>query len=110
MTRTGSVLFRGFDVKGVDGFGDVVRALSENPLPYTERSSPRSTIKGSIYTSTDYPRDQEIFLHNENSYQLSWRRYLFFYSFRLPRRRVRLRWPTCAWFMSGSIHQWSMNS
>ena len=84
VTRTGSVLFRGFDVKGVDEFGDVVRALSESPLPYTERSSPRSTIKGRIYTSTDYPPDQEIFLHNENSYQLSWPRYVFFYCVQAP--------------------------
>ena len=70
---------RGFDVGGVDGFDRVVRALSGEPLTYTERSSPRHAIKGQVYTSTDYPPDEEIFLHNENSYQARWPLTLFFY-------------------------------
>ncbi|MGW5054167.1 TauD/TfdA family dioxygenase [Actinokineospora sp. NPDC004072] len=80
----GALLFRGFDVGGVDGFDAVVRALSGEPLLYTERSSPRSTIKGRVYTSTDYPPDEEIFLHNENSYQAAWPLTLFFYCVEPP--------------------------
>ncbi|MCX5207115.1 hypothetical protein OG897_37635 [Streptomyces sp. NBC_00237] len=30
-------LLRGFDVEGADGFTDIVRTLSGEPLPYTER-------------------------------------------------------------------------
>ncbi|MEV6163199.1 TauD/TfdA family dioxygenase [Streptomyces sp. NPDC052052] len=76
----GAVLLRGFDVGGVDGFDEVVRGFSgSGPLTYAERSSPRSTIKGQVYTSTDYPADEEIFLHNENSYQAVWPRTLYFY-------------------------------
>lgn len=75
----GGVLLRGFDIGGVDGFDRVVRAMSGEPLAYTERSSPRSTIKGRIYTSTDYPPSEEIFLHNENSYQAAWPLTLFFH-------------------------------
>ncbi|MFF0161139.1 TauD/TfdA family dioxygenase [Streptomyces sp. NPDC005263] len=75
----GAVLLRGFDIGGVDGFAEVVRALSGEPLKYTERSSPRSTIKGNVYTSTDYPQEEEIFLHTENSYQSSWPRLLYFH-------------------------------
>ncbi|MEU2426297.1 TauD/TfdA family dioxygenase [Streptomyces sp. NPDC007851] len=76
----GAVLLRGFDVGGVDGFDGVVRAFSGGaPLTYAERSSPRSTIKGQVYTSTDYPADEEIFLHNENSYQAVWPNTLYFY-------------------------------
>ncbi|OLR93059.1 TauD/TfdA family dioxygenase [Actinokineospora bangkokensis] len=75
----GAVLLRGFDIGGVDGFDAVVRAVSGAPLTYAERSSPRSTIKGQVYTSTDYPPAEEIFLHNENSYQASWPLSLFFY-------------------------------
>ncbi|MFE2286475.1 TauD/TfdA family dioxygenase [Streptomyces sp. NPDC059443] len=74
----GAVLLRGFPLDGVDGFDAAVRALSGAPLAYSERSSPRSTIKGNVYTSTDYPPDEEIFLHNENSYQSSWPRLLYF--------------------------------
>lgn len=80
----GAVMLRGFDVGGVDGFDGVVRAVSGTPLTYAERSSPRSTIKGQVYTSTDYPPSEEIFLHNENSYQASWPLTLFFYCIQPP--------------------------
>ncbi|MBT2510599.1 TauD/TfdA family dioxygenase [Streptomyces sp. ISL-98] len=80
LTENGAVLLRGFGVGGVDGLDGVVRAFSGSaPLTYAERSSPRSTIKGQVYTSTDYPQDEEIFLHNENSYQAAWPRVLYFY-------------------------------
>ena len=68
----------------MDGFDRVVRALSGEPLTYTERSSPRHAIKGRVYTSTDYPPDEEIFLHNENSYQARWPLTLFFYCITAP--------------------------
>jgi len=75
----GAVLFRGFRMAGVDGLDGAVRALSGAPLPYSERSSPRRVIKGQIYTSTEYPASEEIFLHNENSYQATWPLVLYFY-------------------------------
>lgn len=74
----GSVLLRGFGIDNVDDFDATVRALAGTPLTYHERSSPRSTIKNQVYTSTDYPSSEEIFLHNENSYQASWPLSLFF--------------------------------
>ncbi len=80
----GAVLLRGFDIGGVDGFDSVVRAVSGAPLTYAERSSPRHAIKGQVYTSTDYPQEEEIFLHNENSYQATWPLTLFFYCLRPP--------------------------
>ncbi|MGV9880185.1 TauD/TfdA family dioxygenase [Streptomyces sp. NPDC003006] len=87
LRERGALLLRGFDVEGADGFADIVRALSGEPLPYTERSSPRSVIKGNIYTSTDYPPGEEIFLHNENSYQASWPMTLYFHCVRPPLTR-----------------------
>ncbi|MEV7068489.1 TauD/TfdA family dioxygenase [Streptomyces collinus] len=81
----GAVLLRGFAVDGVDGFNGSVHALSGTPpLTYAERSSPRSTIKGQVYTSTDYPADEEIFLHNENSYQSVWPQTLYFFCIEPP--------------------------
>jgi alpha-ketoglutarate-dependent taurine dioxygenase len=80
LTRHGAVLLRGFPT-GPDLLRDVdatVRAFSGPPLEYAEQSSPRTALKGNIYTSTDYPPDEEIFLHNENSYQASWPGVLFF--------------------------------
>lgn len=84
---SGAVLLRGFDAGGVDGFAAAVRALSGEPLAYTERSSPRTSVKGRIYTSTNYPPTEEIFFHNENSYQTSWPMTLFFYCIQPPRER-----------------------
>ncbi|MCO8273923.1 TauD/TfdA family dioxygenase [Actinoplanes sp. TRM 88003] len=75
----GAVLLRGFPVEGVADFENVVRGLSGDLLTYAERSSPRHSIKGNVYTSTDYPPEEEIFVHNENSYQATWPRTLYFY-------------------------------
>jgi len=80
----GAVLLRGFEVGGVAGFDDVVQMISGAPLPYVERSSPRSLVQGQIYTSTDYPQTEEIFLHNENSYQASWPLTLYFHCLQAP--------------------------
>jgi alpha-ketoglutarate-dependent taurine dioxygenase len=75
----GAVLFRGFAVGGVDGLQRVVKALSGQTLAYTEKSSPRSVIAGNVYTSTDHPATEDIFLHNESSYQVSWPMTLYFH-------------------------------
>ncbi|MBJ7002394.1 TauD/TfdA family dioxygenase [Streptomyces griseofuscus] len=84
LSTDGSVLFRGFAVQDLGAFDDTVRALSGPPLAYAERSSPRSPIQGHIYTSTDYPANEEIFFHNENSYQLSWPMTLYFHCLEPP--------------------------
>ncbi|WP_084624100.1 condensation domain-containing protein [Oceanospirillum beijerinckii] len=75
----GSILFRGFDVSSLDEFDHVVSALSPGALEYMFRASPRSRVDGNIYTSTDYPADQPIFLHNEHSYSPRFPLRLFFY-------------------------------
>jgi hypothetical protein len=42
--RHGAVLFRGFDVNSSRQFEAVVAALSDEPMEYRERSSPRSQV------------------------------------------------------------------
>lgn len=74
----GAVLLRGFDVKTAEEFAQSVENCGET-LPYKERSSPRTAVAGNIYTSTEYPPDQEIFFHNENSYAHKFPRKLYFY-------------------------------
>jgi alpha-ketoglutarate-dependent taurine dioxygenase len=64
----GALLFRGFGVT-IDTFGTVFRALAGEPEQYVERSSPRTELADRVYSATDYPADQAIPLHNENSYQ-----------------------------------------
>src|SRR5262245_14778171 len=72
LLKHGALLFRHFDVGGVEEFEALITTLYGRALAYLERSSPRSQVSGNIYTSTDYPAEQSIFLHNENSYQQSW--------------------------------------
>jgi alpha-ketoglutarate-dependent taurine dioxygenase len=78
LMRHGAILFRGFEKESVDRFEQFVRATSHGPLKYTERSSPRSAVSGNIYTSTDYPVEQSIFLHNEQSYNATFPLRIFF--------------------------------
>jgi alpha-ketoglutarate-dependent taurine dioxygenase len=80
----GGILFRNFRVPSPEIFERLVIACSAEPLQYTERSSPRTQIRNNIYTSTDYPADQGIFLHNENSYQRAWPLKIFFFCMVAP--------------------------
>lgn len=74
----GAVLLRGFDIGTAEDFARAVEKCGET-LPYQERSSPRTAVAGNIYTSTEYPPDQEIFFHNENSYAHRFPRSLYFF-------------------------------
>jgi non-ribosomal peptide synthetase component F len=75
----GAVLFRGFGVEDASGFEAVVGALAGAALEYRERSSPRTLVSQGVYTSTEYPASQQIFVHNENSYQHVWPLKIFFF-------------------------------
>lgn len=80
LCQHGGLLFRGFDVPTPERFQAIVQAISGDLLEYKERSSPRHAVSGRVYTSTDYPPDQPIFLHNENSYQNVWPMRIFFFA------------------------------
>lgn len=78
LDRHGAILFRGFGVHDVAGFEEVVRATGGEPLAYSERSSPRTRVKNNVYTSTDHPPSEEIFLHNEQSYNVRFPSRIYF--------------------------------
>jgi alpha-ketoglutarate-dependent taurine dioxygenase len=78
LARTGAALFRGFAINSIDSFREVVSCFGGEDLEYRERSSPRTEVDHHIYTSTEYPADQSIFPHNENSYAQVWPRKIFF--------------------------------
>ena len=79
LVHHGGILFRGFDIKTPKAFEQLCRAVSTELLEYNERSSPRTEVSPNVYTSTDYPASQSIFLHNENSYQQTFPRRIFFF-------------------------------
>jgi alpha-ketoglutarate-dependent taurine dioxygenase len=74
----GAVLLRGFCPLDAAGLSDLATAMSGELLDYTNRSTPRTRVDGKVFTSTEYPADQTIPLHNEMSYTDSWPDTLFF--------------------------------
>ena len=80
LSEHGGILFRNFGVKTTDEFERFIATVSGEALEYSERSSPRSRVTSSnIYTSTDYPASQSIFVHNENSYKRNFNLKIFFF-------------------------------
>ncbi|MEU6970537.1 TauD/TfdA family dioxygenase [Kitasatospora aureofaciens] len=74
----GAVLLRGFSPLDADGLGELATAMSGGLLDYNNRSTPRTRVSGNVFTSTEYPADQTIPLHNEMSYTDAWPDTLFF--------------------------------
>jgi alpha-ketoglutarate-dependent taurine dioxygenase len=73
----GAILLRGLPVEP-GFFAGVVEIIGGQLAAYTERSTPRTEIAPHVYTSTEYPADQAIPMHNENSYSDTWPATLFF--------------------------------
>lgn len=74
----GAILFRGFEVLDAEIFEQVIDSTSSQAIEYLERSSPRSTVSGNIYTSTSQPKESEIFLHTEQSFNLNFPLHIYF--------------------------------
>lgn len=80
LARDGAVVFHGFKINGSVHFEQLIAAMYRRDLlEYTNRSTPRTRVKGRIYTSTEYPQDEIIPLHNENAYTSAWPSRLFFF-------------------------------
>ncbi len=72
LLKHGGILFRGFQVGDVIGFEQFIQTLAGELLEYSFRSTPRTQVSGNIYTSTEYPPEQFIPLHNEMAYSRNW--------------------------------------
>jgi alpha-ketoglutarate-dependent taurine dioxygenase/acyl carrier protein len=72
LLERGGVLFRGFDVSGQTEFERFLHALGLPLMRYTEGATPRTELGDKVYTSTEYPADQPIALHNELTYVTTW--------------------------------------
>ena len=79
----GGILFRGFNVHGIDDFQHFIKSVGGDMLEYAYRSTPRNQVSGKIYTSTEYPADQWIPMHNEMSYSRSWPMKIGFFSIKV---------------------------
>lgn len=88
LLRHGAILFRGFAVSTAEAFEAVARSASSDGrlMNYVENTSPRTAVLGEVKTSTDYPPEQDILLHNEHSYSRVFPQRLYF-SCRVPPAR-----------------------
>jgi alpha-ketoglutarate-dependent taurine dioxygenase len=87
LLRCGGILFRGFELRGPEAFAEFIEATANGGLlSYTNRSTPRTEIGRNIYTATEYPANQVIPLHNENSYQSSWPLKIYFFCVTAPKQ------------------------
>ncbi|MFI2612131.1 TauD/TfdA family dioxygenase [Kitasatospora sp. NPDC018619] len=75
----GAALLSGYDWADWNDLDAFVKHVVGSPLDYTERSSPRTELHPGVFTATDHPPTEEIFLHTEQSYNLTVPRYLFFF-------------------------------
>ena len=67
----GAVLIRGIPVRDEADFGRIRDVVIRQRAEYKEQATPRTSFGDDVYSSTDFPADQRIMLHNENSYTLS---------------------------------------
>jgi alpha-ketoglutarate-dependent taurine dioxygenase len=83
LDREKAVVFRGFGVTP-DELNTVIDLLLPNRLAYVHGNSPRSKVGQNLYTSTEYPPEYTISMHNEMSYAYQWPARLMFYCERAP--------------------------
>ena len=73
LEENGAVLIRGLRVPGTAQFGKILSTLfGSELLKYVYRSTPRTELRGNVYTATEYPASEVIPQHNENSYSRHW--------------------------------------
>ncbi|MFH8447553.1 TauD/TfdA family dioxygenase [Streptomyces sp. NPDC018026] len=72
-----ALLFRGFEVNGTT-LEDVMPLLLAERLAYVHGNTPRTKVGDNVYTSTEYPPEYAISMHNELSYAHSWPSRLLF--------------------------------
>lgn len=74
----GGILFRGFGLDTRQRFEDFLTDIRLELMRYTEGATPRTELSDKVYTSTEYPADQHIALHNELTYVTTWPMKIFF--------------------------------
>lgn len=85
LSRCGALLFRGFDLKTVAEFENFARRFSGKELfNYAGGVSPRRSLGTGIYTSTEYPPELTLALHNELCYSKNYPRFVYFFCLVAP--------------------------
>jgi alpha-ketoglutarate-dependent taurine dioxygenase len=78
LVREKGLVFRGFGVTPAT-LDRALDRLLPHRLAYVHGNSPRTKVGGNVYTSTEYPQEYTISMHNEMSYAHAWPTRLAFY-------------------------------
>jgi alpha-ketoglutarate-dependent taurine dioxygenase len=80
LLESGAILFRDFGIGNNDEFLQIKQIFSgKGQFDYLDGNSPRKKLIADVYTSTEYPREYRISLHNEMSYSNKWPGVILFY-------------------------------
>ena len=80
LLTTGAVVLRDLGIDDVQQFKKFTESFTGGGLlNYAGGASPRSVLADGVYTSTEYPPEMPLALHNELSYSAAFPRTLFFY-------------------------------
>jgi amino acid adenylation domain-containing protein/FkbM family methyltransferase len=75
----GAILFRGFNLSSQAQFEQFLGSTACQMMTYTEGATPRTRLSEKVYTSTEYPANQYIALHNELTYVTTWPMKIYFF-------------------------------
>jgi alpha-ketoglutarate-dependent taurine dioxygenase len=78
LLKHGAVLFKNFGIDTIQKFQTCMDAICVDLGNYVDGNSPRTKLAGGVYTSTEYPPEVPISLHNELSYSDKWPARLYF--------------------------------
>jgi alpha-ketoglutarate-dependent taurine dioxygenase len=78
LTTQKALVFRGFGISNQQ-LDRAFDALLPERAAYIHGNSPRTKIGNNVYTSTEYPPEFTISMHNELSYSAKWPKRLVFY-------------------------------
>ncbi|HEX8184573.1 MAG TPA: TauD/TfdA family dioxygenase, partial [Blastocatellia bacterium] len=67
-----------FHINSHDELDQFLTSISLPRMHYMEGATPRTELKEKVYTSTEYPAEQSIALHNELNYVITWPMKIFF--------------------------------
>jgi alpha-ketoglutarate-dependent taurine dioxygenase len=79
LLRHGALLFRGFAGGEQADLQRFTEAIGLELMHYVEGATPRKQLSDHVYTSTEFPPEHAIALHNELSYVLTWPMKIVFY-------------------------------
>ncbi len=74
----GAILFKGFGIDTIEGFAACAARMPSSGANYIDGNSPRTKLTASVYTSTEFPPELPISMHNELSYSHAWPSRLYF--------------------------------